>query len=63
MKFCKYSGNCDDEQEYIAIIKAAMISNTKGNYRQQNNVNYDIYTCKSSWCMKTTPYPSTELIF
>ena len=30
-KFCKYSGRCEDQQQYITIIKAAMISTTKGN--------------------------------
>ena len=30
-KFCKYSGRCDDQQQYIAIFRVDMISTTKGN--------------------------------
>ena len=30
-KFYKYSGRCDDQQQYIAINKSAMISTTEGN--------------------------------
>ena len=30
-KFYKYSGRCDDQQQYITIIKVYMISTTEGN--------------------------------
>ena len=57
----------DDSQYFTAIIKYEH-SDTEPRPQVDldyniNNVNYYVFTYKYSWCMKTIPYPSTELIF
>ena len=53
-RFCKYSGNCDDQQQYLAIFKVDMISTTKGNTGNRTMLIIMSLPVKNSWCMKTT---------